>query len=544
VTTPEERQPWWRDAVIYQVYIRSFADGDGDGVGDLAGIRSRLPYLADLGIDALWITPFYPSPMADGGYDVANYRDIDPLFGRLDDADALIEEAHQHGLKLIIDIVPNHTSDQHPWFQAALAAGPGSPERSRYVFRDSPDGPPNDWSSVFGGPAWRQVEDGQWYLHLFAPEQPDLNWDNPEVIEEFHAILRFWLDRGVDGFRIDVANALKKHPDLPDVGEEVEELLEASDRADHPFWDRDDVHAIYRGWHDVLAAYPGDRVSVAEAWVHSPGRLARYVRPGELDTAFNFEFLKCRWDARTFHEVIDISLRVMEAVDAPATWVLSNHDVVRHTTRYANLDHTGGHPGGNTWGEGTIDLERGTARGRAGALMMLALPGSAYVYQGDELSLPEVLDLPEDALQDPIWERSGHTERGRDGARVPLPWTISGTSYGFGPEGGDPAWLPQPDDWGKRSVQAQQGEAGSTYELYRAALRLRRELGIGKGDLRWLSSPPGTLVFGRDADLICAVNMRDTPATFPPYGDLLISSTELDDPRTLPRDSAAWYRLG
>ena len=389
---------WWRTAVIYQVYIRSFADGDGDGIGDLAGIRSRLPYLRDLGVDAVWITPFYPSPMADGGYDVADYRDIEPVFGTLADADALVAEAHDLGLRVIVDIVPNHSSDRHAWFQAALAAGPGSHERSRYVFRPGrgPDGaePPTDWQSLFGGPAWTRVPDGEWYLHLFAAEQPDFDWENPEVVEEFEDILRFWLDRGVDGFRIDVANALKKDQAFPDVGAEDEGVLVPHQGPAHPFWDRDEVHEVYRGWRKVSDTYAGDRAYVAEAWVDDPARLALYTRPDELHTAFNFNFVRAAWDADELRRTIDVSTAAATEVGAPTTWVLSNHDVTRHATRYARLDRTGG---------GVADDERvrpdtplhpelGLRRARAAVLLLLGLPGSAYVYQGEDL-LGQVDDL-------------------------------------------------------------------------------------------------------------------------------------------------------
>jgi alpha-glucosidase len=316
------RTPWWHEAVIYQIYIRSFADGGDDGIGDLAGIRSRLPYLRDLGVDAIWITPFYPSPMADGGYDVANYRDIEPLFGTLDQADAMIGEAHDLGLRVIIDIVPNHSSDQHPWFQAALTAGAGSPERGRYWFRPGrgPEGsqPPNDWQSTFGGSAWTRMPDGEWYLHLFAPEQPDFNWDNPEVAAEFEDVLRFWLDRGVDGFRIDVANALKKDPSLPDLGGEEEGILVPHEGPHHPFWDRDEVHEIYRGWRKVADSYDGERAFVAEAWVDSPERLARYTRPDELHTAFNFNFVRAAWEPDAMRDTIDGSIEAASSVASQA----------------------------------------------------------------------------------------------------------------------------------------------------------------------------------------------------------------------------------
>ncbi|MGN6244434.1 MAG: glycoside hydrolase family 13 protein [Motilibacteraceae bacterium] len=540
--TPATDAPWWRDAVIYQVYIRSFADADGDGIGDLEGLRSRLPYLRRLGVDAVWINPFYPSPMADGGYDVADYRDIEPVFGTLEQADVLIREAHEQGLRVVVDLVPNHTSDEHVWFQAALAAGPGSPERERYVFRPGKgaDGgePPNDWKSVFGGPAWTRLPDGDWYLHLFDVRQPDLNWDLPEVRGEFHSILRFWLDRGVDGFRIDVAHGLVKHPDLPDLGERVVGLLESDAREGHPFWDLDGVHDVYRGWRQVLDEYPGERMAVAEAWVESPERLARYVRPDELHQAFNFDFVKAEWDAVELRKVIDSSLAMLAGVGAAPTWVLSNHDVTRHVTRF----------GGG---------EAGLRRARAAALLMLSLPGGAYVYQGEELGLPEVEDLPDDVLQDPVWERSGHTERGRDGCRVPVPWTADGPSYGFGPGG---SWLPQPASWSGLSAAAQDGVEGSTLELYRAALRLRRdEPALGDGPLRWLPAPDGVLLFAREAadgsgdpaGVLCAVNLGTRPfrvadavaSTGSEVSEPLVTSEPLADAHVLPTDTAAWYRL-
>ena len=522
--------PWWHDAVIYQIYIRSFADANGDGVGDLPGSRDRLPYLRDLGVDAIWITPFYPSPMADGGYDVADYRDIEPIFGTLADADALLAEAHALGLRVIIDLVPNHTSHRHRWFQDALASAPGSRERARYIFRRGrgPGGsePPNDWVSTFGGSAWEPLPDGDWYLHLFTPEQPDLDWLNPEVRAEFESILRFWLDRGVDGFRIDVAHGLGKDPDLPDLGEQKEDILQPTTRTDHPHWDRDEIHDVYRAWRTVTDAYAGDRVFVGEIWVASPERLARYLRPDELHTAFNFDFLKCDWDAEHMRDVIDHCLNAVRSVGAPATWVLSNHDVVRHLTRYGGGD-------------------QGLRRARAAVLLMLALPGGAYVYQGEELGLPEVQDLPEEVLQDPVWERSGHTERGRDGCRVPLPWSGTQAPIGFGPEGSVP-WLPQPAEWKRYTVEAQTGDPDSTLELYRAALRIRRQHpALGAGTMRWLDSPRDVLVFERDPGFVCAVNFGDQPAQVPDelFADrqVLLASGPIAADGRIPGATAVWY---
>lgn len=541
--------PWWRSAVIYQVYIRSFADGNGDGVGDIAGIRSRLPYLKSLGIDAIWINPWYKSPMADHGYDVADFREIDPLFGSVAEAEALIEEAHRHGIRVIPDIVPNHTSDQHTWFRAALAAGPGSPERECFVFREGrgPDGaePPNDWQSCFGGPAWTRLPDGQWYLHLFAPEQPDLNWEHPDVLAEFKDILRFWFGRGVDGFRIDVAHGLVKHPELPDLPprrDACDPPLAGS--VDHPHWDRDEVHEIYREWRKVADEFPGDRSFVAEAWADSPERLAAYVRQGGLHTAFNFEYLMTSWESKALREVIDSSLATLGSVGAPATWVLSNHDVVRHPSRFGRTVVKKWLPNTPYRPEGPLDLELGTRRARAAALLMLALPGGAYIYQGEELGLPEVEDLPEEVLQDPIWERSGHTDPGRDGCRVPLPWSGRQAPFGFSPEGAAGApWLPQPADWHAYSVEAQTGEESSMLELYRRTLRVRSaHPALGEGTLSWLDTPDGVLAFTREPGFACVVNLSSEPYRLPDHDAVLLASGPVEDGLLAP-DHAVWLTL-
>ncbi|HLZ37061.1 MAG TPA: glycoside hydrolase family 13 protein [Mycobacteriales bacterium] len=515
---------WWRDAVFYEVYIRSFADSDGDGAGDLPGVRSRLPYLRDLGVDAIWLTPFYPSPMVDGGYDVADHRGVDPLFGTLRDVDALLAEAHALGLRVTVDVVPNHTSAQHPWFREAIRAKPDSPARRRFLFRRGKgrrgERPPNNWESVFGGPAWTRVPDGEWYLHLFDAQQPDLNWRNRGVVEEFDAILRFWLDRGVDGFRVDVAHGVLKHPELPDNPAIAHHgLLERGATVTYE-WDQPEVHDVYRRWRAILDSYPGDRMAVGEAWVSDPEALARYVRPDELHQAFNFDFLKAPWDASRLRGAIDRSLATTAGVGATTTWVLSNHDVTRHLTRY----------GGGA---------RGEARARAAVLLMLALPGSVYLYQGEELGLPEV-HLPDEVLQDPVWERSGHTNRGRDGCRVPMPWTEEPPAYGF--TTAPHPWLPPPEGWGRRSVAAQSRDPESMLRLYRAALSLRRELpALTEGPLRWLGAPPRVLAFRRDPDVTCMVNCGPRPVRLPPCGDLVLASRPLTD-AVLPPDAAGWWR--
>ncbi|MER7110644.1 glycoside hydrolase family 13 protein [Streptomyces sp. NPDC000229] len=524
-SSSSDRPGWWREAVIYQVYVRSFADSDGDGIGDLRGARERLPHLARLGADAVWLTPFYASPQADGGYDVADYRAVDPVFGGLADADDLVRTAHDLGLRVIVDIVPNHTSDRHPWFREALAGDPAC--RDRYLFRPGkgPDGclPPNDWESVFGGPAWTRVPDGDWYLHLFAPEQPDLNWENEEVKAEFESVLRFWLDLGVDGFRVDVAHGMVKAPGMPDIGHGEQARLIGTQQL--PFFDQDGVHEIHRVWRRLLDTYEGERIAVAEAWAPTAERLALYVRPDELHQAFNFQFLNCPWDAAALRRVIDDSLRATASVGAPTTWVLSNHDVVRHTTRY---------------GQGAAGLRRA----RAAALLMLALPGSAYVYQGEELGLPEVTELPDEVRQDPAFQRGEGQDGLRDGCRVPIPWTVEGPSYGFGPGG---SWLPQPSSWRELSVEAQTGDPDSTLELYRSALAMRRDHpALGAGDaVEWLPAPDGVLAFRRRArgagtgpwqgDLICTVNLTDRPVALrAPGSRVLLSSTAPPSPADAP----------
>ncbi|TYB48954.1 glycoside hydrolase family 13 protein [Actinomadura chibensis] len=532
---------WWRNASVYQVYIRSFADGNGDGIGDLRGLRERLPYLRDLNVDALWITPWYVSPMVDGGYDIADYRDIDPLFGTLKEAEDVIEAAHATGLKVIVDLVPNHCSTLHPWFRAAVAAPPGSPERERFWFRPGrgPEGelPPNDWRSTFGGSAWTRLRrpDGgadEWYLHLFDPSQPDFNWDHSDVRAEFESILRFWLDRGTDGFRVDVADLLMKDPALPD--------LATWDDSDHPP-DRDQpgVHEIYRSWRRILDSYPGDRAFVGEVWVKDRERFARYVRSDELHMAFNFDMLRAAWDAADMRSVIDGSLAAHGEIGAPASWVLSNHDVTRHVTRYGRSMTA--YPDERHFGL-PVDLELGRRRARAAAMLTCALPGSVYIYQGDELGLWEVEDIPDDLRQDPTLTRSGGTDLGRDGSRVPLPWTAGEPSLGF--SSADTPWLPQPAEWASLAVAEQAADPGSHLSLYRDALRIRRaETALLGDELTWLPAPDGVLAFARGPGFACAVNFSSEPVALPSHRKVLLASGELVDGR-LPADSAVWLRTG
>lgn len=560
---------WWRTAVIYQVYPKSWADADGDGFGDIAGIRAHLPHLVRLGVDAVWFSPWYVSPQNDGGYDVADFRAIDPMFGDVTEVEALVADAHDLGLKVIVDIVPNHTSDQHRFFVEAMASEPGSAAWQRYHCLPGADGgasPPNDWACVFGGQAWDPIPDaagnptGWWYLHLFDASQPDLNWEHPQVRQEFLDILRFWFDRGIDGFRIDVAMGLVKAPGYPDSGEGATHVPTRNAGGDLPQWNQPGVHEIWREWRAVAEEYQPPRAFAGEAWVSSPQALAAYVRPDELHTAFNFDYLKCRWDAYDLREVIDSSLNTTALVGAPTTWVLENHDVTRVRTKYG-LEASGIRvPQANTAPPPAVapDDPRGVARARAGLVFMIALPGSAYIYQGQELGLDQVYDLPDELRQDPAFRRTGGAQGYRDGARVPMPWSTEGQSLGYSPTGA--SWLPIPARWAQLSVQAQTGDPESMLELTRRALRLRRaELALGGGELEWISEPGDTcLVMRRTAapgdplvadvtaaPVQVAINMGEAPVLVNAQDVLLASGPGVDPDQggyRLPPDTTAWLR--
>lgn len=535
--------PWWRDAVIYQIYPRSFADASGDGCGDLPGIISRLDHVRDLGVDAIWCSPFYASPMKDAGYDVSDYFEIDPLFGTLADAERLVEECHARGLKVIVDLVPNHTSSEHEWFQAALAAAPGSPERAMYHFADGRgehgELEPNNWTSIFGGKGWTRLTDAdgnpeQWYLHLFDTTQPDLNWDNEAVRKGFDDILRFWLDRGVDGFRVDVAHSLVKAPGLPDDDAEYRMIS----GGEGPMWDQDGVHEVYRRWRAILDEYEGDRILVAEAWVGNPERLALYLRPDEMHTAFNFDFLASEWNADEYRRRITDSLAADEAVGAPTTWVLSNHDAMRHVSRMGREDQPGVHKEFIGPDDVQPDHDLGRRRAIAATMMELSLPGSAYLYQGEELGLPDHTTLPHEFRQDPAWFQSNHEQIGRDGCRIPLPWNADAPAHGFSPNGS--AWLPQPETYRALAVDQQDGAPGSTLELYRTLLRLRRELGLGTGTLTWRDDFPDGVLAYENAGVLVVVNVSGDPLQLPTDREVLVSSEPLDD--VLPTNAAVWLR--
>lgn len=533
---------WWRQAVVYQIYPRSFSDRNGDGIGDFAGIIDKVPYLATLGIDAVWLSPFYPSELADGGYDVADYRDVDPRIGTLAEFDTLVDALHQRGIRLFVDIVPNHSSDQHEWFKAALAAGPGSPERERYIFREGRGAngelPPSRLASHFGPEGWTRVPDGQWYMHLFAKEQPDLNWDNQEVRDDFLKTLRFWCDRGVDGFRIDVAHALIKDLDngLPD--RDSYDLAVMKDDGTDPLFDRDEVHEIYRTWRKVFNDYDPPRVAVAEAWVHANRRPA-YASPEGLGQAFNFDLLVQPFSRKHFLRTIATNLVAAKREKSSTTWVLSNHDNIRHATRYGwpdNFDfHRWQHSGG-TVKRPPCDEAKGEQRARAAIMLLLALPGSTYMYQGEELGLQEVWDIPADKMQDPQWFRSGGTKGTRDGCRVPLPWTATGSSFGFGSNG---AHLPQPAWFARYCVEVLDQDENSTLNLYRTALHIRREM-QDREDLSWVRTwNRQVLHFQRPNGWHCITNFGDKPVKMP-KGKVLLSSAPIKDGR-LPGNATAWF---
>ena len=521
--SPQQREPWWSRAVFYQVYPRSFADSNGDGVGDLDGVASRLEYLQRLGVDALWFSPITVSPMADHGYDVSDPRDIDALFGDLAAFERLIAAAHDCGIKITMDLVPNHTSSQHPWFQEALAAGPGSPARDRYIFRDGrgPGGrkPPNNWQSVFGGPSWTRVIErdgtpGQWYLHLFDVEQPDLNWDNPEVFDDLEKTLRFWLERGVDGFRIDVAHGMAKPPGLPDTDVEMRPrmLSDGDPRFNHP-----NVHAIHRSIRTVVDDYP-DAVTIGEVWVFDNASWAEYLRADELHLGFNFRMVRAEFDIAEIHDAIDNTLAAAAIENATPTWTLENHDVPRAPSRY---------------GGGAAGLDRA----RAMFMVTLALPGAVFLYNGQELGLPNV-ELPDEALRDPTWERSGHTVRGRDGCRIPMPWRGDTPPFGF--SSSLVTWLPMPPEWAALTVEKQLGQRDSTLEFFRRALELRHRRAEFTGSrVEWLAGPRGTLLFERgDHGLRCVLNASRRAVPLP-HGDVILTSAPTADGK-LPPNAAAW----
>lgn len=527
--------PWWRDAIVYQVYPRSFADSDATGEGDLRGVSSKLSYLSDLGVNAIWLNPFYPSPMRDSGYDVADYCSVDPRFGTLTDFDDLVSACGSRGIRVVIDIVPNHCSCQHPWFREALASPPGSTARERFIFRDTP----NNWQSTFGGPAWTQTPDGQWYLHLFDASQPDFNWRHPDVPAMFERVLRFWLDRGVAGVRVDMANMLFKDPTLPDLDEHAAEV---------PYYDQPEVLQLYRSWRRILDSYPADsfpgpRTGVAEIWFTDPRKVRPYLTRDGLPQVFNFRLMLAPWTAGELRAVIDEARALAADTGCSMPWVLGNHDITRVVSRLGIDQELIRQPtDALRRGEAHVDVALGTRRARAAALLMLALPGAACLYQGDELGVPEYLGIPAARREDPTFYRTAGAAIGRDGCRIPMPWSGDTPPYGFA---GEPVrtWLPQPADWARLTVAAGLSDPDSMLNLYRAALRLRREHpALGAGEMTWLERGAHELAFTRQPGFACVVNFGDEPVSLPSGSRVLLASGPVDD-ALLPCDTAVWLGL-
>ena len=536
---------WWRSAIIYQIYPRSFADGNGDGMGDLPGITSRLGSLASLGIDAIWLSPFMRSPQKDAGYDVSDYTDVDPLFGTLADFDAMVGRAHELGLRVLVDLVPNHTSDQHKWFQAALAAPKGSPEREFYHFKEGKglngELPPNNWLSMFGGPAWTRIEDGSWYCHLFDSSQPDLNWENPSVQEAFEEILPFWLDRGVDGFRVDQPHAMGKAeglPDHPDLERAGAGFIEGEPSP--PMWFQESVHPIFRRWRQILDSYPGERAICGEAYVLPLSFMALWVRNDEFHQTFNFRYLDSEWKPEILFATINESFKAFDSVGAPSTWVLSNHDIIRHATRM------GGVVGRPTASDGIgpndpqPDRELGLRRARGATLFTLGLPGSTYLYQGEELGLPEHTTIAPEFRQDPTFFRTGGERVGRDGCRVPLPWESgAGAANGFNQTG--KSWIPQPELYAEYSRDQQEGVEGSTLEMYKHALRLRKELSLGNGSFDWEPEYTNATTLGYRNGGVLVIHNFGQEAIELPQGEVIASSTNAASVGIEP-DQTVWLK--
>lgn len=560
LTTNNPAAEWWRTSVIYQIYPRSFADADGDGLGDLKGITSRLDSLSSLGIDAIWFSPFFKSPQKDAGYDISDYRLIDPIFGTNEDFEILLAKAKSLGIRIIVDIVPNHTSDQHEWFQAAIKSTAGSPERAYYHFKDGKGAngelPPNNWQSIFGGPAWSRITEadgslGQWYLHLFDSSQPDLNWENPAIADEFDEILRFWLKKGVDGFRVDVAHGMVKRAGLPDATIYDENLRErpisklTMQEAEEavPYWGQPGVHDAIRRFRRVIDEFE-DRAMCAEASMSPLPRLAMWVRPDEYHQSFNFDYMHSAYEPDALKKIVTDSIVEYGKVGASSTWVMSNHDGIRHATRMGIAPENTPRPGDGIHPTDPMpDEALGLRRARAATSFMLGLPGSSYLYQGEELGLPEAWQLEGKYRQDPTYARTKGERIGRDGCRVPLPWEAGvGAANGFNATG--ESWLPQPDNYRVFSRNLQEGVAGSTLELYKRLLKERKAFGMGGGAFRWAEEfqSKNTLAYINNGVLVLINFGPDAVAI--PAGEVLVSTQhDLTAERELEHDQVVWIKL-
>lgn len=566
------QRPWWQDALIYQVYIRSFADSNGDGIGDVDGIRSRLDHIAGLGVDAIWLNPCYPSPQSDHGYDIANYFDIHDEYGTLDDFDRLVAEAGERGIKILMDLVPGHCSEEHRWFTAALAAGPGSPERARFYFRDGTgengQEPPNNWQSAFGGPAWTRVDEGvddsQWYLHTFAREQPDLDHTNPDVQRLFVEIFEFWFDRGVEGFRVDAVSGVGKHPDLPDqppVGPDAG-VLDVTWLNPYLVF-RPEGHDVWRRFRTSVDAYmerhpDRELMMVAEAYaVRRPEIVRAFTAPDQFHQMFSFDLMMTPWEKHSIERAMLDPLAILQETGVAPAWTLNNHDIQRIVTRLGRGDAHRPESWTNNnlaLSRADVDIALGERRARAMASLIFALPGSLYLYQGEEFGLPEVFDIPDERREDPVFERTGGAEIGRDGCRVPLPWTDDvRSSYGFSVPRQDGCveepWLPQPAGWGDRSMTSLDGIESSTLGLY-------RKLGDARSlhaSTQPLDAEPVELGAGlvgvRRGNLLVIVNTTTDPIELDTNRDGLASAEpvfvsepdEMLTPGVIPANSTIWF---
>ena len=507
--SPSTSEPWWRGAVIYQIYPRSFADADGDGHGDLAGVIDHLDHLAWLGIDAIWLDPISPSPDADWGYDVADYTGVHPDLGDLATLDRLIAAARDRGIRVILDLVPNHTSDRHPWFVDARTDR-GARHRDRYVWADpAPDGgPPNNWRSIFGGPAWTfDDRTGQYYLHNFLAAQPDLNWWSDEVRESFDDILRFWLDRGVAGFRIDVAHGIVKDRDLrddPQTADEDHEHFRAFGlRQIHSMY-RPEVHDVFRRWRAIADAYDPPALLLGETWVFDLAALMRFHGDGdELDLLLNVPFLFAPFGP-ALRDVVAATEAVLPDRAWPS-WTASNHDAGRFPTRWAGGD------------ERTV---------RAALVVLLGLRGTPVLYYGDEIGMRET-EVPRDRLRDPVGIRGWPEEPGRDRGRTPMPWA-DGPGAGFTRPGVEP-WLPVGDP--TRTVAAQRDDPGSTLHLSRDLIRLRHERpDLRTGSTATIDAPGDIWAWRRGERTVVAVNLSDERGSLPlGAGQVLLGSVRSRD---------------
>ena len=526
---------WWRQAAIYQIYPRSFKDSNGDGLGDIKGITSKIDYLSSLSLDAVWLSPFYPSALVDGGYDVDDYRDVDPKLGSLADFDEMLTKLHEAGIRIFVDVVPNHSSNLHVWFKEAIAAEPGSAARNRYIFRDGKGAngelPPTDWPSHFAPSAWTHEskmggKHNQWYCHLFAPEQPDFNWDNREVEEDFLKTLKFWADRGVDGFRIDVAHAMKKDLSEPLKSQPRYASHKELDLANgtNVLFDRNEVHEVYREWRKLFNQYDPPRVAVAEANV-SAHALVKYASSEELGQCFNFELLDASFNASEFKVIIDRALLSAKKNGSSSTWCLNNHDQMRPATKFGLLPTVDRIRWKNSGGKtNPLDEKLGIQSAIAASMLIMALPGCTYIYQGEELGLHEVLDIPEDQIQDPQYLRNHKVDKGRDGCRVPLPWTKSGSSFGFG-DGG--SHLPQPKNFGEYSIEVESADPNSPLSIFRKALTLRKTL-IAPEEITWHETGDASVLhFSRPNGWNCITNFGRNYYNFDGIGEVIHASGPL-----------------